>query len=354
MEPEDIQNEAAPLPSRVGGKKKTLLTPKTLIIGVGAAVVIAAVVLIVFSSTGKLDLGVGIGHNGLAARVNGAPITTRQLDALLAREKLMYPQIFGKNSEGEIRSQLLKELINEQLILQEAQKQGVMVTDKEVDAQVEALRKQYGSEAQFNDVLKKQNYTLDSLRVQQKYQLAAQGIVKKLVPDDSITTQDVKAYFEKNKQDYTVAAGKRVSQIKFALGDTKKAADVLAQIQDGGDFAKLAQKNSIDAKSAASGGDIGWTPIANPPLDATLQAAVNGLEKGEVTGVIKSSTGLFVLKVTDTRAGSQKSFDEVKPLVKATLLNSKRNTEARNLLEDLRKKAKITIYDKVVKEHQAK
>ncbi|MCL2324017.1 MAG: SurA N-terminal domain-containing protein [Actinomycetia bacterium] len=346
------------LPTRSSEKtkapKQAKKRPLALIIGAGAVVVIALAALLILSFTGKVD--VGIGHGGLAARVNGARITTKQLDALVAKVKLQNPQIFESNSgvsAGQIRSQLLDELINEELILQEAKKRGINVSDAQVQAQVDAIRKQYGSQKQFDAVLKEKQYTLEALKAQIKYQLVSQEITKKLVPDGSITTKQAQAYFDQNKKNFTVAAGKRVSQIKFALADSQKAADVLAQLKKGGDFGQLAQKNSIDAVSAANGGDFGWAP-GNPPLDSTLQAAVNKLDKGEVSDVIRTSGGLFILKVTDTRAASQKTFADVENTIKATLLNSKRNKESQNLLASLRKKAKITVYDQVVKDFRAK
>jgi len=325
------------------------LNTKFIIAAVAAIVVIAvAVVVIILLSTGS------IGSSGLAARVNGDPVTTKQLDAAVAKLKIANPQIFTANSgisTAQIRSTLLDELVNERLIMQEAKNRGVSVTDAQVNQQVDAIKKQYSSASQFNAILQQQGYTLESLKTQLQYQLAAQGIAKKLVPENSISAKDIQTYYDEHKGDFIVAAGKQVSQIKFALSDPAKAADVLKQLKGGASFTTLAQKNSADAVSAARGGDLGWTPMT-PPLDKTLQEAVNKLGKGEISDVIKSSAGLFILKVTNTREASAQSLDEAKTTIQATLLNTKRNGASQNLLTELRKKAKITVYDKVVKDYQ--
>jgi len=323
---------------------------KRLAVILAAAVIVIAVVALI-----ALLFGTGtIGSNGLAARVNGVGITTKQLEASVSKLKLQNKQVFEKNSgvsTAQIRSTLLDELINEQLIMQEAKNRKVTVSDKSVDDQIAAIKKQYGSQQQFDKVLKQQGYTLDSLKAQLKYQLAAQGIAKKLVPDNAISEKDAQDYFNANKKNYMLQAGKQISQIKFSLDDKAKADDILKQIRDGGDFVQLAQKNSIDKASAARGGDLGWTPH-NPPLDTTLQEAVNAMNKGDVSDVITTSTGLFILKVTDTRESSEQPFSAVASTIKATMLNAKRNEASQNLLSDLRKKAKITVYDKAVADYQ--
>ena len=331
------------------GPKKGLVFA---LIGGGLLAVAAIVGVILILTFGTHT----IGNGNLAARVNGEGITAKQLEASIAKLQLNNPQIFEKNSgisAAQIRDALLTELINEQLILQDAKSKGVTPSDQQVNQQVEAIKKQYGSQKQFDDVLRKQGYTIESLKTQLKYQLAAQGIAKKLVPDSAVSAKDAQDYFNANKQNYVVQAGKQVSQIKFALSDQAKADEVLAQIKSGGDFAQLAKANSVDTVTAASGGDLGWTP-RNPPLDKTLQEAVNGMKKGDVSDVIKSSTGLFILKVTDEREASEQPFSNVESTIKMTLLNSKRNEASRSLLTDLKKKAKIVIYDKVVKDFQDK
>jgi len=339
----------APKPPKPAKEKKKGGSAAKIIIGVVIAiVVIAAVAIVVLFSNHT------IGNGGLAARVNGNGITTKQLDASVAKLKLQNPQVFTANSgisTAQIRSSLLDELINEQLILQDAKSKGVTITDAQVTQQINAIKKQYGSDKQFNAVLQQQGYTLDSLKTQLQYQLAAQGIAKKLVPDNSVSTKDAQDYYNANKKNYILAAGKQISQIKFALSDSTKAADVLRQLNGGANFATLAQKNSTDAASAARGGVLGWTPM-NPPLDKSLQEAVNNLNKGDISGVIQSSTGLFILKVTDVRDSSEQPFSAVEASIKATLLNTKRNTASQQLLTNLRKSAKIVIYDKVVKDYR--
>ena len=325
---------------------------KMIIIGVAAIVIAIAlsVGLYLLQSSGTL------GNGGVAARVNNSPITTKQLDASVEKLRIQNPQIFTASSgisSAQIRNTLLDELINEQLITQEAKNRGVNITDAQVNKQVDAIKKQYSSQQQFDEKLKQQGYTLETLKTQLKYQLIGQGIAEKLVPDSSVSDQEIQAYYTQHKNDFVLPAGKRVSQIQFALKDEAKAADVLKQLKGGADFATLAQKYSVHAASAAQGGNIGWTPT-DAPLEKNLQEAVNNLGKGAISAVVKSSTGLFILKVTDVRQASTQTLEQSKAAIKSTLLDTKRNQARQNLLSDLRKKAKIVIYDKTVKEFRDK
>ncbi|MCL2882131.1 MAG: peptidyl-prolyl cis-trans isomerase [Coriobacteriia bacterium] len=325
---------------------------KMIIIGVAAIVIAIALSagLYLMQSAGNL------GNTGVAARVNGSAITTKQLDASVEKLKMQNPQIFTANSgvsSAQIRNTLLDELINEQLVTQEAKKRGVDITDAQVNKQIDMIKRQYSTQQQFDEKLKQQGYTLETLKTQLKYQLIGEGITEKLVPDSTVSTQEIQDYYTQHKNDFIQPAGKRVSQIQFALKDEAKAADVLKQLKGGADFATLAQKYSIHAVSAAQGGNIGWTPT-DTPLEKNLQEAVNNLGKGAISNVIKSSTGLFILKVTDTREASTKTLEQSQDSIKTTLLSIKRNQARQNLLSDLRKKAKIVIYDKEIKAYREK
>ncbi len=325
------------------------LSKKTWILIVALVVVVIAALIVLF--TVILPGGGG----ALAARVNGDKITERQLEASIEKLRLQNPQIFAPGSgtsEDKIRASILDELINETLVMQAASDHDVEITDEQINVQITALEQRYGSKNQFNEVLKEQGFTLDSLKLQLKYSLTAQAIASKLVPESSVTDKEARAYYTEHKEDYSIQAGKRVSQILFPLNQEKQAAAVLKQLKGGADFAEMAKKYSTDTATAAKGGDMGW-PTGQPYVQA-FQTAVDKLEKGELSGLVKSSNGYHIILCTNVRKTSQEAFAQVKSSVKATLLNIKRNEAAQNLVADLRKKASITIYDKVVKDFEAR
>ena len=317
-------------------------------VSLGAALVVAVI----------LTLGFVSGCNSTkndAATVDGEHITEKALDAEVAKLKLQSPSLFDKNSggmdEGTIRSTLLDELIAQQLLSKEAQAKHVNISDSEIDKNIESLKAGYSDEKQFEDALKTAGYSLSTLREQVKWQLLSTKLLEKLVPASSVSEKEAQAYYNKNKASYKVAAAKRSSHILFASKDEATAKKVLKELQDGADFAALAKKYSTDTASAKNGGDLGWPTQA---YVTEFQQAVDKLSKGQMSGLVKSAYGWHIIKVTDTRKAGQQSFADAKENVIQTLLSNKRSQAYQTLVSDLRKKAKVVIYDAQVKESNAK
>jgi foldase protein PrsA len=218
-----------------------------------------------FLRSGDIDLGnigsIGIGSSGDAARVNGVGITEARLNAEMERIELAQPGLFGEGSsvtQVEVRSQILDELINQELLYQKAEEEGIVVTDGEIENELNTIKEQYGDS--YQSTLEQFNYTEQELRDQIKFSLMLTGLIESLVPKDSITDAEVKKFYDDNKDElFKEAAAKRVSHILFNIDDVETAQKVLAELQAGSsDFAKLAEEYSQDAGSAANGGDLNW------------------------------------------------------------------------------------------------
>jgi peptidyl-prolyl cis-trans isomerase C len=123
---------------------------------------------------------------------------------------------------------------------------------------------------------------------------------------------------------------------RHILVDDKAKADAITkELQAGGDFAKLAEKNSKDP-SGKNGGDLGWFTLDT--MVKPFSDAVSVLEPGQMTQLpVQSQFGWHVIKLEESRAGAAPSFDEVKDRVKMLVQRKKLQT----YLEELRKNAKI-------------
>ncbi|MBK5211003.1 MAG: peptidylprolyl isomerase [Coriobacteriia bacterium] len=284
-----------------------------------------------------------------AAKVNGTPITTVALDAEVAKLKIQQPSIFKSGSgtsEGTIRSTLLDELVDQELLTEEAKKQNITVTDAVVAQNLASLKAGYSDDAQFEAALKSAGYTLDTIQAEVKWELMSNAILAKLVPVSSVTDKEALAYYNSNKTKFKVDAAKRSSHILFAAKDEATAKKVLEQLQEGANFAAMAKEYSTDTASAQNGGDLGW-PTQSYATE--FQNAVDKLGKGEMSGLVKSSFGWHIIKVTDTRKAGQESFKAAKETVVQTLLSSKRQSANSTLVKKLRSSAKIEILDPVAK-----
>lgn len=121
---------------------------------------------------------------------------------------------------------------------------------------------------------------------------------------------DIQSWYEQHKADYSQPQRSRYSVIQ-----TKTEADadaLLAQLKNGGDFAALAKAKSIDPISARNGGDMGWLEPSTTPDE--LKNA-NLTQKGELSGVIKSSVGFLIVRLDDVQPEQVKPLAEVRDAV---------------------------------------
>ncbi|MDR1412648.1 MAG: SurA N-terminal domain-containing protein [Actinomycetes bacterium] len=321
-----------------------------LFAGIGALVVVIAVVAVVLLS--KNGGFVGLGQGELAAKVNNEVITVKQLDAEIAKIKLQSPQIFDAETgmeEAVVRKSLLDELINRLLIEETAAKEGIEVGDTEVQEQIDSIKAGYEDEAAFDEALKNAGYTVETLSSQIRYDLFLQGLITKTVPDDSVTDADAQAYYDANKTEFVEAAGKKASHILFDANDKEKAQGVLDDLKKSTDlekdFAEAAKEHSTDTATAENGGDLGWPTTG---YVEAFQAALDKLDIDEISNLVKTEFGYHIIMATDERQESTKSFDEVQQEIKDQLLNTKRSESYQELLESLRASAKIEILDPAI------
>lgn len=309
----------------------------------------AAGALAAVLAVGMLALSLaGCSSAKLAAKVNGEKITAAQLDSQLAQLKIQSPSLFEAGSgmtEDSVRAALLDELINRELLTQEAATRKIEVTDAEIDKELETVRSGYTDEAAFTSALEAQGYTLESAREQIKWYLLSDKLLANEVPDKSVTDAEIKAYYEANPSNYTVEASKRASHILFDADDKATAEKVLAEVKGGGDFAALAKKYSKDPGSAKNGGDLGWPTVA---YVKEFEAAVADLKVGEISGLVKTEFGYHIITVTDERDAGLQPLADVTADIRKTLLSQKRDAAYNSLLEKLRAAAKIEIIDEKV------
>jgi peptidyl-prolyl cis-trans isomerase C len=148
------------------------------------------------------------------------------------------------------------------------------------------------------------------------------------------TDQAVKAAYDKNIKDQAGKPEIHARHILVASEDDAKA--IIAALDKGGDFAKLADEKSTDKGGGTNGGDLGW--FSKEQMVPEFSEAAFKLGKGEYTKApVKSQFGWHVIKVEDTRISAPPSFDEAKEQIRTQLGNEAIETK----VKELRAKAKI-------------
>lgn len=290
--------------------RKTAILPWILF----AASVVAIGVLLVTGNTGNK------GMNDAAAKVNGEKVTKDEL------YQIMYKQ------GGEAA---LDNLITERLIQQEANKQKIAVTDQDVETELADIKARFPNEQQFNDILAQNNLTLEKL----KEELRTQVKVTKLFEGKmDLTDTKVKEYFEKNQNRYGKPEQIELSHI---LVEKKETADkILSDLKGGADFATVAKAQSTDPGSKDAGGSLGLYSKGQG-FDPVFEEAAFKLGKGELSGVVETSFGYHIIKVTDKKEAVLPNFDQTQTKVRKDMVMEEMNNKMGEWVEGLKSNAKI-------------
>jgi len=247
------------------------------------------------------------------SEVNGGVITTEDYKKEV---ETLPPYLKPMADTPEGKKELLETMVIRELILQQAQKDGIEKSPAVAD-KLEDLKKRVVVEAYLK---------------------------KKVEEQANITDADLQKFYEQNKEKFKT--GEQVHASHILVKTEKEAQDILAQIKKGGNFEELAKKHSIDG-AAAKGGDLGW--FGKGSMIPEFEKVVFGLKEGELSGVVKTQFGYHIIKLTGKRAAGTRPFDEVKEQIKAAMLPEKQQGVFQKLKEDLKKDAKYSIKEDVLK-----
>ncbi|MEI8647793.1 SurA N-terminal domain-containing protein [Paraglaciecola sp. Hal342] len=147
--------------------------------------------------------------------------------------------------------------------------------------------------------------------------------VDDLLAGIGVSEDEAEQYYEQNIQDFRTQEERRASHILIEFGDDQQKAeqqaeDILAKINNGEDFAELAETFSSDTFSAENGGDLDWFSMGM--MDPAFEDAAFALQNvGDVSGVVESEFGFHIIKLTDVKPEETSPFADVKEDVIAKL-----------------------------------
>lgn len=290
--------------------------------------------------------------NGIAAVVNSNVITFSQVEELVApREKALEEQFKGQelaDKVRELRLSAVQILIDNQLILQEFEKNKYSLPDYVVDEQVQSrIKKDFGGDrAAFIRTLEAQGMSMDRFRKMVRDEIIVQAMRQKSVKDDPtiISPQKIQEYYNQHIQDYSKPekVHLRMIVIKKNGQSGKEMAEELRQKAVGGaDFDKLAQMYSEDTSTQDTGGDWGW--IDRHTLNDNLTAIAFSLKPGEVSPVTELAGSYYLLYVEAKQSATTQPLKEVHDPIEDKLLQEQRQKAEEKWLSGLRAKAYVWI-----------
>ncbi|MCX7081805.1 MAG: peptidylprolyl isomerase [Methylococcales bacterium] len=214
----------------------------------------------------------------------------------------------AERSHGQVfpKEKLIEELIQRELLVQDAE-QKHLENSAEILAQLDSAKKTLLTQADVQDFIK----------------------------SNPVTDAEIKAEYDSK------VAGENGTEYKarhILVKTEDEAKKIIAELDKGGDFAKLANKNSLDGKEAQNGGDLGW--FAPSQMVAPFSEAVVKLEKGQYTKApVKTQFGWHIILREDSKAQTPPPLEAVKEQLLPFLQRKKVQT----MVENLRKQAKVEI-----------
>lgn len=255
---------------------------------------------------------------------------------------------------AKLTSQVLDEMVNEELIVQAAEASKVEVESSEVQAALDEIKQQNNlDEAGLSAALAAQGYTLANYKGELRRQLLRLRAVNQLVaPKVNITDEDVRARYDQMARRTEQVQAVKLAHMLFKLpehateqqlADAKeKASKAIARVKAGEEFAKVAATESDDDSTKATGGELGWFQrgsMANPEWEPIVFA----MEKGDVRGPVSGPQGFHVFQVTEIKRSDLKPFAEMKDQLQRELRRREMDKQTQVWVEELRKKAYIDI-----------
>ncbi len=317
--------------------------------------------LLVFSAGCKKAVPANV-----AAMVNSRAITHAELDKQFDRSFPNQPEGTSQDETQFRKLELLRVMIDEEIMLQRAEKLSLIATDAEVEAKYNEIRAPYTQE-EFQKQLDAQKLTVEELKAKLRRDLSVEKLMnKEIISQITITDKDISAFFEANKGAFNYPENSyHVAQIivtpepdsnirnlkrdKAASEEQarRKVQMLEARLRQGEDFAALAQNYSEDPNSASNGGDMGFVPeSALVNADAETRRAIMTLLPGQVSMPIKTPVGYRILKVMAREPAGQRELNDpkVQQDIRQTLRNRKEQLLRNAYVDACRNEAKVTNY----------
>lgn len=223
----------------------------------------------------------------LAARVNGQPILladyekqVAQFEAALSDQKLDLNSEEGQAALAQIRHQVLEAMINQLLTEQAAAREGIAISDEELDSHIQADVQAVGDQGKFDQWLADNNLTREDYKAILRAELIYGAIFERVTAAVPTSAEQV--------------------HVRYILLESEEGArNVLAQLQAGADFAALAQEFSRDESTRERGGDQGWFPQGLELMPPEVEIAAFALEVGQISEVVTSQFGYYILQLLE-------------------------------------------------------
>jgi peptidyl-prolyl cis-trans isomerase SurA len=319
--------------------------------------------------------GCGAQHAGddVAATVDGRKIY--RVDV----EKYYQNQISGSEQQpvGEqatsLRLSILRELIDNEILMRRAEKLGLLATDEEVESKLNEIKSPYSKE-QFDARLKEKKITVDDFKRDLRRSLTVDKVLNKEITSKiNVSDQDITNYYNAHKSEFnlieqqyhlarilvTATPNPQVHNLRNDKAQNepdarKKIQMIVNHLDSGDDFATLAMNYSEDAETSGNGGDLGFAPESSlHNTDPGTREAVAKLKPGQYSAIIalakpmnKQVAGFQVVKLISKEPAGQRELADprVQQAIRTQLRDRREQLLKAAYYEVLRDQARVENY----------
>ena len=332
---------------------------------------------IIFAAFCMLVLGVGCsnkqGGGDVMATVDGKKIYKADVDKYYENQTAGSQQQPAGEQATSLRLSILRELIDNEILMRRAEKLGLLAADDEVERKLNEIKSPYTKE-EFDARLKDKKLSLDDFKRDLRRQLTVDKVLNKEVTSKiNISDQDITNYYNAHKAEFnlvepqyhlaqifvTTAPNPQVHNLKNDKaqneGDAKKKIQMISNRLDSGeDFGTVAMNYSEDPETSSNGGDLGFTPeSALKNTDPTTRDTVEKMKPGQYSPIItvinpitKQLVGFRIVKLVAKEPAGQRELSDprVQEAIRSQLRDRREQLLKSAYYEVLRDQAKVQNY----------
>ena len=341
--------------------------------------IISSFLIILFTVVSVASEGI-VAKEEIVAKVNGKPIYLSEVEKMKNRIE-HYNRSRGVRipPSVDVFEIALNALIEEKLIMLEAEKEKIKVYDREVEKEIDEMRK---NDPYFDERLRSQNITIDDLKNDVKKKIITARIFEQKIKPQikPLPENEIKKFFDEiikimrstspiesivNEEDVDLyrIMSRRFKEIfdervryRYILirpssyteagkkAAIEKAYAIKQRVLAGEDFEDIAYAESADRETAKDGGDAGY--VIRGDLPESLEKVVFSLKPGEISDPIWTDSGYYVVEVVEKKIAEKPKFNLVKGDLENILMQKKYDEALQKYVEKLKSTAQIEKYKK--------
>ena len=286
------------------------------------------------------------------ARVNGESVTRKEIEEVIQSIESRAGGPLPAEQRDRVYRDLIDRAVGYKLLMQEAKARKVNVSDAEVEAKIDEVRKQFPSEDLFKQALASRSLTLDRMKSEARQELAIFRLIEgEIAGKVAVKPEQVEDFYQKNPDQFKEPERVRASHILISVPENAdaaakaqaktKAEKVLKDVKSGKDFAALAKQHSQDPGSAVNGGDLGF--FQQGQMVGPFNDVAFSLKPGATSDLVETQFGYHIIRVVEKNPGRTVPLDEVRPKLEQYLQGQNKETQTEAFVKSLRAKGKVEI-----------